>query len=192
MKIFAQPIVILDTETNGVLKTSEIVEIGALCLDEWGRTRSQFSALIKANDLYSSNAQRSLKINNISTEDLERAPSLATVRDCFMQWWNQLQQLGHIRCVAFNAGFDKRMMEQSGIHLNWGKCLLAMTHDIMKANNHILYSESGRKKRPSLEESCAFFGLEYPENAHRALEDAKVTAQVACKAFPLWNALNHS
>ena len=40
MKYFTTPIVIVDVETTGFGATSEVIEIGAVCLDEYGRVRS--------------------------------------------------------------------------------------------------------------------------------------------------------
>ena len=40
MKIFKEPIVIVDTETTGFHREAEVIEIGAVCIDEWGRERA--------------------------------------------------------------------------------------------------------------------------------------------------------
>ena len=49
---------------------------------------------------------------------------------------------------------------------------------------------NGQAKAPSLKDACHFFGVEYPENAHRALEDARVSALIATKSFPMWREIS--
>ena len=46
-QIFYDPVVILDTETTGRSNSAEVIEIGAVCVDEFGRMRSKFSSLIQ-------------------------------------------------------------------------------------------------------------------------------------------------
>ena len=82
------------------------------------------------------------------------------------------------------------MLENAGIHLPFGKCLMDMTKDLMKHQGTVLLNKNGqRKAKPSLEDACNFFGLEYTENAHRALEDARMTALVALKVSQYYQQL---
>jgi DNA polymerase III epsilon subunit-like protein len=64
-----------------------------------------------------------------------------------------------------------------------------MTNDVMKYHNAQPRSRNGRAKAPSLQEACLFFDINYPDNAHRALIDAKITAKVAIKASQKWRDL---
>lgn len=188
MKLFAEPLIVLDTETTGVHKEAEVIELGAVCLDEWGRLRSSFSALIAPSspDIFQDwRVKKALSVSNIEIDDLLQAPSLEEVRTAFQAWIDKVPAQKKT-CLAFNAKFDKKRLEEAGLHLNWGKCILEMSKEIMNDKGHVVVDKNGRKKQPSLKDSCAFFGVVYPENAHRALEDAIATAQVACKAFPLW------
>lgn len=191
MKLFSEPLIVLDTETTGFHQEAEVIELGAVCIDEWGRHRSTFSALIapSSEDIFKDwKVKKALSVSNIAIDQLLAAPSLDEVRNSFQDWINQCPSEKKL-CLAFNVKFDKRRLEHAGIHLNWGKCVLEMSREIMKAKNHAVLDKNGRRKAPSLKDSCEFFGVPYPENAHRALEDALVTAHIACKAFPLWRQL---
>jgi len=189
MKLFKEPIIIVDTETTGFHKEAEVIEIGAICVDEWGRDRSSFSALIKPKVLNDWRVSKALEINKIKIEDLNQAGSLDQTRDLFMDWVSSIPCSSSPVCIAFNTRFDKRMLERSGIHLSWGYCLLEMTKELMTSKHYVLRGVKGRVKAPSLKDACQFFGVEYPENAHRALEDARVSALIATKIFPLWREL---
>ena len=91
-----------------------------------------------------------------------------------------------LRCCV-NQRFDSRRLKEIGIYLPWGKCLMEMTKQVMIQQGHTPVTKNGRRKsQVSLQEACHFLGIEYPENAHRALEDCRVTAQVACKISRFW------
>lgn len=189
MKYFKHPIVIVDVETTGFGPTSEVIEIGAVCLDEYGRIRTEFGALIQNTNPLDGAAYKAMRINNITKEQLDHADSLENVRDRFISWWNAIpQDHNHeIKAVAFNQAFDSRRLTEIGIQLPWGECLMKMTKYIMTQQGQPPLNKNGqRKSTVSLKEACGFFGLEYPENAHRALEDCRATALVACKAIQSW------
>ena len=183
MKLFSDPIIIIDTETTGFFHEAEVIEIGAVCIDEWGRERTTFSSLIKPNKL-DRRATQALKINNIDPQALQTAPSPQTIADCFAQWAERIPtRNGPVMCTAFNVAFDKRMLEKMGIHLRWGDCIRTLTNNLMKRTGQQPTNVKGKAKAPSLEEACSFFSIPYPHNSHRALIDAKVSAKVAIEAI---------
>ena len=187
MKYFSTPIVIVDVETTGFGPSSEVIEIGAVCLDEYGRVRSEFGALIQNQNELDHKAHNALSINNITETQLNNAASQSTIRAKFVDWWNAIPKETGITAVAFNQRFDSRRLNEIGIHLPWGKCLMEMTKQVMVKHGQTPMTNSGRRKgQVSLKEACSFLGLEYPENAHRALEDCRITAQVACKISGFW------
>ena len=189
MKIFKEPIVVIDTETTGFHKEAEVIEIGAVCLDEWGRERSTFSALIKPNVTNDWRVQKALAVSNITVEQLQQCSPLEEVRPQFLSWMEAIPSTTSLKCVAYNTKFDKRMLDRSGIHLHWGYCLLQMTKELMASRNYVVTGINGQSKAPSLEDACRFLGIDYPQNAHRALEDVRVTALIAAKIFPVWREL---
>jgi DNA polymerase III epsilon subunit-like protein len=189
MKMFKEPIVVLDTETTGFHREAELIELGAICLDEWGRERSSFSALIKPKIIDDWKVRKALQVSKISPESLNEAEDLEKIRSIFYDWIEKIPSTDTPKCIAFNTNFDRRILERSGIHLSWGYCLLQMTKELMAARKYIVRGKNGQPKPPSLKDTCIFFGIEYPINAHRALEDAKITSLIATKIFPLWREL---
>ena len=190
MKYLTHPIVVIDVETTGFSYTDEVIEIGAVFVDEFGRIRSEFDGLIRNEHPIKFSGKIALSVNQISEEQLAEADSLENIRLEFINWWQALPNQESLKAIAFNTRFDKRMLENSGIHLPFGKCLMDMTKDLMKHQGTILLNKNGqRKAKPSLEDACDFFGLEYTENAHRALEDARMTALVAIKVSQYYQQL---
>ena len=178
-QIFEDPIVVIDTETTGRSNQAEVVEIGAICLDEYGRIRSKFSSLIRPT-VINATAREALAINKIPEEALQKAPFPSVVKEMFLSWYNDIPtQYDRPLCLAFNVSFDKRMLDNFGLRLRWGRCLSDITHLITKDAGAIFLNKAYIPKTPNLEEACSFFELTYPENAHRAIADAEVTAQIA-------------
>ena len=54
-----------------------------------------------------------------------------TIRAKFVDWWNALPKEEGITAVAFNQRFDSRRLNEVGIDLPWGKCLMEMTKQVM-------------------------------------------------------------
>ena len=190
MKYLSHPIVVIDVETTGFSYTDEVIEIGAVFLDEFGRIRTEFDCLIRNDQPLKFSGKIALSVNKISEEQLAQAESLENIRTEFINWWQALPNQESLKAVAFNTRFDKRMLENAGIHLPFGKCLMDMTKDLMKHQGYTLLNKNGNKKsKPSLEDACVFFGLEYTDNAHRALEDARMTALVVIKVSQYYQQL---
>ena len=91
-KIFLDPIVIVDTETTGFTQQSEVIEIGAVCIDEWGRPRTHFSSLLRPTNL-DHRAERALQINKIDKVSLLNAPNPAKVANSFCNWLRQIRPI---------------------------------------------------------------------------------------------------
>lgn len=178
--LFPDPIIVLDTETTGTSNYAEIIELGAVCLDQNGQEVSSFSSLIQPKNMGPS-INKALSINNISRTALLSAQPWSIVSPYFVQWINSIPcKSGAPINIAFNAPFDKRMLENHGIYLRWGQCAKQRSYQIMKANNAAPRNKNGGLKQPNLTEACHYFGVPLPQNAHRALDDARATAHLVC------------
>jgi len=183
LQLFSEPFVVLDTETSGVYNHSQLLEIAAVCVDEWGRIRSRFSSLVKPKRALSAKNE-ALAVNNIRIEDLEKAPEWDTVQMYFDSWLRRIPtKSAEVISTAFNAPFDKRILDLHGFSLNWGICVRKMSNICMKAKEQQPLNSKGVRRAPSLAEACQFFNIPYPSDAHRALVDAEVTAKVAIAAY---------
>ena len=105
---------------------------------------------------------------------------MEVIRPKFIEWWQQLPHQEHIKALAFNASFDRRMLtESAGIHLPWGKCLMEMTKEVMAHNGYMLLKENG-KAQTIVTRCLSLPDLNIRKNTG-ALEDARITSELAIK-----------
>lgn len=156
--------VYLDTETTGLDRNSEIIEIGIV--DSDGSTL--YHSYVRPAHAIPPTATA---INGISQDMVSAAPSWPVV-------WAGLRPLILSRQIGiYNAEFDLRMMRQSleQYRLSWKENLQAF--DVMR-----LYSEyqgvwdpyQRGLKRYRLEEAGRYFKISLP-NSHRATDDSLLT-----------------
>lgn len=159
--------VYIDTETTGLEKSDEIVEISIVDFDG----SLLFTSLVKPVHPIPAEAQR---IHGISNQMVVSSPSWPIL------WQSIRSHLFGRTIAAYNAPFDLRMMQQSHAQyrLPW------------KENFHIvdvlpIYSDFRSIWNPSrssmkyfkLEEAGQFFNISLP-NAHRSTADALLTRAV--------------
>ena len=184
--VFAQPLIVIDTETTGFHKQAEVIEIGAVALSRKGQILSTFSALIQPKHLDDWRTEKALLVSGITKAELRQAPEPERVRMLFAQWSAAVSRATSVRpkALAYNAAFDKKLLERMGIfceHLGieWGECLFTMTQQLLNHRGVFFRSAEGRRKKPSLSNACRYFDIPQPVNAHRALDDAIATANLA-------------
>ncbi len=164
--IAAQP-VYLDTETTGLEKTDEIVEISII--DHEGKLL--YSSLVKPSRAIPVEAQR---IHGITNEMVASSPGWPIV------WNSARSHLFGRTLAAYNAPFDLRMMQQSHAcyrlpwreNFNWVDVL-----QIFSNFRGVWNPVKGSFKYFRLEEAGRFFNIAIP-NAHRSTADALLTRAV--------------
>ncbi len=166
-KAIARHPVYIDTETTGLEKQDEIVEISILESD--GSTL--FQSLVKPIDRIPLSATT---VHGITNEDVFKAPAWPSI------WPSVRSFLFGRLIVAYNAPFDLRMMQQTHVRyrLPWRETFEWL--DVMS-----LYS-SYRGIWDPLRRSMRLFSLEAAgkefqislKNTHRATADAELTRAV--------------
>lgn len=159
--------VYLDTETTGLDKTDEIVEISIVDFDG----KELFTSLVKPSRPIPIEAQRIHGITNEMVSSFQSWPIL----------WPTIRGFLHGRTIAaYNAPFDLRMMEQSHARyrLPWRENLnfidiLPLFSDYRGIWNPL----RGSMKYFKLEEAGQFFNITLP-NAHRSTADSLLTRAV--------------
>ena len=158
-------IVIFDTETSGLSpKTGHrIIEIGAISMNGVELT-GEFQSLIDADCEISWQATN---VHGITNRMLKGEPSAWQVFSEFRDF------IGDATLVAHNAQFDMRFLEFEFTDLgfvltNPSQCTLRLSRKIWpELNNHKLGTVAQHV-------GASFDGLQQ----HRALDDAKVTAEI--------------
>lgn len=166
-KWIAEKPVYFDTETTGLERTDEIVEISIVDFDG----SVLFSSLVKPSKPIPAGASR---IHGITNE------LVASVQNWLVQWPTIRNFLYGRTIAAYNAPFDLRMMQQShaAYKFPWRENFKVV--DVLP-----LYSDyrgvwnpaRGSMKYFKLEEAGASFQIPLP-NAHRSTADSLLTRAV--------------
>lgn len=180
--LFEAPIVVLDTETTGLLADdwAAIVEIGAVCLDVDGQEIDTFQILV-CPDILDERANNAFTVNKISAHDITTS-GIPTV-EARHQFENWLAGHGLPLLAAYGRDFDRGMLERMGFGLCeeslwWLPCIMQAAKAEMVANGQTPWL--GRRwPFPRLTtETAPFFGVVPTTPAHRALSDAQTAAAV--------------
>jgi len=144
---------ITDIETTGSVNSGQIIEIGALKVQN-GEIIDKFESFCKAEEI----PEQITELTGITLADVENAPSVASVMEKFRLF------LGKSVFVAHNVKFDYNFISQTLQNLGYGPLL----------NRRICTIELARRTIPAekygLDTLKEMFGI---ENAHhRALNDA--------------------
>lgn len=154
MKSFA----VIDLETTGFGKTDRILEIAIIIVEE-GKVIQEWETLV--------NPQRDIsnsQIHGLSAGDVSLAPTFSEVVDTIALLINDRV------LVAHNLAFDSRFLKQEfhkterALEVGSGFCTLIAT-------------------KLSLSRACDSFEI-VNQNAHRALTDARATAELLIKLNP--------
>lgn len=158
-------------------RPQEIIEIGAVSLNNFGEVQDTFSSLIKPT-LFPDLSIFCQELTHISTQEINKAPNFPVVLDRFLDWVNIDEDF--ILCSW--GYFDKKMFVQD--------CAL---HNISSewTNQHInlkrQYLDFKKLKRPiGLKHALEIDGYEFEGNQHRALPDAQNLAILFTHHIDKW------
>lgn len=168
MRLFSQPLIVLDTESTGLFGKhpwAEVIELGAVALDCEGNEIGRFASFVKPTVL-DERADKALEINQITPAMLADAPDALFVGLRFVQFMAEHEA----RFVtAFNIAFDKQGMEKMGFEdLRWASCVMLKAMADMRIS-----------RWPKLSVAAEHYGVPVIGEAHRAETDARTAAGVA-------------
>lgn len=157
----------------------EIIEIGAIRINQYGEVRGSFDRFVQPLrhprlSLYCRN------LTNITQRDIDRADDFETVIDEFIEW-------GHIDDESYTliswGNFDKKMLAQDCIRFKldyeW-----AFQHINLKESYRLL---TRKKKAMGLRKACEREGIDFTGMQHRAISDAENLAKLFLKHLGLWS-----
>lgn len=154
--------VVIDTETTGI-KTSgnDIIEVSAIKFIDCIPTKI-YTTLLKPRKPIPADAT---KINGITNEMVENAPSFAQIR-------NSLQAfIGTLPIVCHNAEFDIEFLHVSGLEFQEKQCF----YDTLElSRKHIRDSLGDKLDNYKLATVCNYCDI-YFDGSHRASADALAT-----------------
>ncbi|WP_379132000.1 exonuclease domain-containing protein [Paenibacillus sp. sgz500958] len=173
--------IILDIEFNGRKFASEhpmeVIEIGAVRLDASLQYKDEFSSLIKP--IYFSTLNSFIKKKTgIPQEEIDVARRFPKVITAFMEWLG-LSTDG-VLLLTWGGEDMKRIIQDIRMHKMDDSYWMAATYfDLLKG---VLRARS-LTNDISVEAAMALFELEPSGSAHRALDDAKMTAEIFRAVF---------
>lgn len=172
--------IVLDIEFNGRKFASElpmeVIEIGAVRLNAALAITDEFSALIKP--VYFSKLNSFIKKKTgIPQEDIDRADGFPNVIADFRKW---LDRGGECLFVTWGGEDFKRIVLDTRMHkLDDSYWLAAHYFDLLKG--YLRYKKVTNDV--SVEAALQDLNIAAEGSAHRALDDAKMTAEVFRKIF---------
>ncbi|SFB59201.1 Inhibitor of the KinA pathway to sporulation, predicted exonuclease [Cohnella sp. OV330] len=172
--------IILDIEFNGRKFASElpmeVIEIGAVRLNEALEAVDEFSALIKP--VYFSKLNSFIKKKTgIPQEDIDSASGFVPVIRSFLAWLGRSESC---RFVTWGGEDFKRIVLDTRMHkLDDAYWMSAVYYDLLK----IYLRSRGLTNDVSVEAALEELGIPSEGSAHRALDDARMTAEIFRKTF---------
>lgn len=166
-------------ETKTTDKVQEVIEIGAIMLDENARIVDRFESFIrpKINPLLS---KFCTKLTSISQIDVNRADFFPDVADDFKEWIGWYDEEDYLLC---SWGFFDQLALAKDCKLHdmddeWTKPHISLKHQYQAFRG--LPKPIGLKKAVEIE------GFEFTGTHHRGIDDAENLAKIFIKYFNLW------
>ena len=187
------PAIVIDTETSGWATDPEarVVELGAVYVDARGVIMSEFSMVVCPDDPLpeKSSVDKALAVSGLSREDVAAGIRESRVSGAFHDWLRAITDGGQPDAdewllTSFGVKFDQPMVERMrawSMHGEtfWMPCIKDEASTHMKLTDSIPRNVKGhRKGAASLADAAAHFGLTREGDAHRALSDARLAAEV--------------
>ena len=176
--------IVIDLEMNSLAKqykeeklicNSEIIQIGAVLLDEQYQEIGSFSTLVKPQ--YNEQIEKKYeKLTGINTEMVQDAPIFQKAIEQFFLWIHsieeeiQLYQWSESDCEQITSELKLKKIQPSAID----QCILERIQDFQKEFGDTL----GVSKALSLKEAVMYAGIDFDGRMHDALWDAKNTANL--------------
>jgi DNA polymerase III epsilon subunit-like protein len=170
--------VVVDTETTGLPGDpwAELVEIGAVVLDDEGDEIGAFSSLLRPSFPPPVEADPAFAVNGLTRALLSRAPDRAAVLLAFRAW---LAAYEHPPATAWPVVFEQHFL--AGLGLRWTSCLQRAGTAVMKVRGAFTpstRSDGTRREHASLAVAADHFGVVPTGPTHRALVDARIAAGI--------------
>lgn len=167
--------IVLDIEFNGRKFASElpmeVIEIGAVRLDSAFRNKGEFTSVIKP--VYFSQLNSFIKNKTgIAQEEIDQADGFPTVIADFVDW---LAGSEPFQFITWGGEDMKRIVFDTRMHgLDDSYWLSIPYFDLLKGYLRI----NNRKNDVSVEAALQELDIPQKGNAHRALDDARMTAEI--------------
>ncbi len=172
--------IVLDIEFNGRKFASElpmeVIEIGAVRLDASLRNTGEFTAFVKP--VYFARLNSFIKEKTgITQEEIDAAQGFSTVISDFMEWLNESESL---LFVTWGGEDMKRIVFDTRMHqLDDTYWMTVPAYNLLKGYLKV----TNQKNDVSVETALQELQIPPAGSAHRALDDARMTAEIFKSIF---------
>jgi 3'-5' exoribonuclease 1 len=166
-------------EGNQLGRTQEVIEIGALCADQYGDRISSFSKLVRPEQ----NPRLShycTHLTGITQSDVDSANRFKKIIADFMNWINVEEEEEYLLCSWGDKDVDFLRNDCLGnnIETDWLRPYI----DLKKQYHDI----RGLQRKRGLKKVLAFEQIEFEGNHHRAFDDAANLYALFTKYRDMW------
>lgn len=168
-----------ETEQEKRGRKQEIIEIGALKIDEEGETVSKFEAFVRpvAHPMLSDFCKN---LTTISQIDVNKARPYPEVIEDFLDWIGYTDGEEYLLCSW--GFFDRKMLiknsEQHGMNGEWAKAHISLKHQYPRIK--------GIRMAIGLKRALDREGFEFEGEQHRGIDDAINLAKIFKKYQTQW------
>lgn len=182
------PLVVFDLEATieeddrGFLHHNEIVDLGAVYLNERLEVVAEFSSLVRARAPVT---PRLAQLTGLRQEEVDAAPEWGQVAERFEAWVSAQcgAKIKKVRLCSWGSSFDITLLRRQYRDLGRELPFSGTVVDV-KSLCFLRRSLAGeRTDRLDLDELAVEWGLSLPAHRHRALPDARLTAEVLRKVW---------
>lgn len=167
-----------DNKFVGVEADQEVIEIGAVKLNEYGELLGDFQSFVKPG-IRSGLSNYCVNLTGIRQEQIDIAKSFESVIGNFLHW---VEAEGEMPVFCAWGRFDKILLKNECARYNledeWIDPYVNIREQYKRLKN--LHGRLGLKSAMNMER------LEFYGNHHRALDDALNLSQIVRKHIDLW------
>lgn len=161
---------VVDTETTSYAShpLASIIEVGAIAIIE-NEIVGNYTSFVKPLHPLGAWSDKAFQITGIKPSEVLAARDSDDVWREMLEWMAGYKPIDQI--LAWNVPFDKTAFEKTFKHselLPWGPCLMRSASFHKRKN----------KKSYALVAAANEYGVAWNEQQHRALEDARVAAEI--------------
>lgn len=159
----------------------EIIEIGAVLIDEQGRELDHFQHFVQPT------RRRQLtafcrELTHISQADVDAAPTLKQLQPCFENWLQA--HLAHLQGWLSWGNYDRQQFEVEWRRQQIASVLAEVAHfNLKKLFSRQFKSRVGRKQ-VGLNKALELSGLSFRGTQHRGIDDARNIARLLPPSLP--------
>lgn len=166
-------------ENENTPHVQEIIEIGAVLLDEYGEILSTFNQFVRPK-IHSVLSPFCMQLTSISQIDVNKAALFPVVIEDFKEWFGYYEEEDYLLCSW--GFFDRKaLIHDCKLHRlesDWAEAHISLKHqycEIKKLNGKL-----GLKKAVQLE------GFSFTGTHHRGIDDAKNLTKIFLKFIDEW------